>query len=621
VTLDEFLTRIPSARKSGKQWQARCPAHPDRKASLSIGSGDKGIVLKCHRGCETVEVLSAIGLRLQDLMSHRDDRHAAPQPRRRAVATYDYRDEGGKLLFQALRYEPKDFRQRRPDGRGGWYYNLDGVRRVLYRLPELIASAPAALVFVAEGEKDVERLRALGLAATCNPQGAGKWREEYGEALRGRSVVILPDNDRPGEEHAEQVAVALYRVAQSVKVLRLPNLPPKGDVSDWLDAGGAADHLLEMAEACPAWHPTTEAEPTNEADENPALLRTWAEFERLELVHGERIIHELERGELALLAAVTNAGKSTLLRNLAIRLASGSSFEPLVGHGQQRRVLILDFETRAPRMQDDLARMAMNCTHDERAAVRVNLALVCDAFVADEPLSLSHPRHFDFIRAQAFAFRADLIIVDTISAAFEIRDENSNGEVNSRVLKPLYRLARDTGAAILMAHHIGKGNENGDGAERAYRARGASSFGAYAALVLNLGKDSHDKTRRVLSNPKAKGAEFEDAVLQIDPATRWMSVVGVPVNDPPTSYRLVLDLLADGREMKTHGVIAALAGQVAERTIKLCLAEGVKKGDLECPRRGAYRKVQVVQSPIAAAQLALSGKPAASDSDDSELVC
>lgn len=163
------------------------------------------------------------------------------------------RDESGQLLFQALRYAPRDFKQRRPVGKGGWTWNLKGVRRVLNRLPELLAADPGATVFVSEGEKDVDRLVREGLLATTNPQGAGKWRAEFAEFLRGREVVILPDNDQPGRAHAEAVARSLQGVAASVKALELPNLPDKGDVSDWLDAGGDAQALGAMAAALPEW--------------------------------------------------------------------------------------------------------------------------------------------------------------------------------------------------------------------------------------------------------------------------------------------------------------------------------------------------------------------------------
>lgn len=149
------------------------------------------------------------------------------------IATYDYKDESGKLLYQMVRYEPRNFRQRRPDGNGDWIWNLDGVRRVLYRLPELLCSNKDEWVFVVEGEKDVERLYDEGLVATTCPMGAGKWDDNYSEFLNDRKLVaIIPDNDDSGRRHAKEVAESLVRVGVKARILELPGLPDKGDVSD-----------------------------------------------------------------------------------------------------------------------------------------------------------------------------------------------------------------------------------------------------------------------------------------------------------------------------------------------------------------------------------------------------
>lgn len=163
---------------------------------------------------------------------------------------HDFTDVNGNLLFQECKRWPGDrdhaaWTQRKPNGRG-WDYNLSGVRRVLFRLPQLIAADPNATVYIAEGPKDCDTVAALGLVATCNPGGAGKWREDYNQFLRGRDVVILPDNDAPGRSHADEVAEALKAHARSVVVIHLPGLPNKGDVSDWVAAGGTHDELLEL---------------------------------------------------------------------------------------------------------------------------------------------------------------------------------------------------------------------------------------------------------------------------------------------------------------------------------------------------------------------------------------
>jgi putative DNA primase/helicase len=184
---------------------------------------------------------------------------ARPATPRRIAATYAYTDEQGVLLYQAVRYEPKGFSQRRPADGGTWTQSLGDVRRVLYRLPEVLATVHAArAVYICEGEKDADALATLGLCATTAPMGARKWEEGYTESLCGAGVIILPDNDRDGREHGQIVAKALYGRVKRVRVVELPGLPEKGDVSDWLAAGGTKEDLLPLVKATQDWAPAAE---------------------------------------------------------------------------------------------------------------------------------------------------------------------------------------------------------------------------------------------------------------------------------------------------------------------------------------------------------------------------
>ena len=185
--------------------------------------------------------LPRLGITTVDLSGENGRRPAGPPKARRVVATYPYTDATGNLLFEVLRYDPKSFCQRRPGGKGGWTYNLAGVQRVLYRLPQVLAAVRAGeAVFLAEGEKDADALARLGLVATTNPGGAAKWSDSYTNALAGADVVVLPDNDAAGERHAEQVATALAGKARRIRILRLPGLPEKGRVG-LAAAGGTAN--------------------------------------------------------------------------------------------------------------------------------------------------------------------------------------------------------------------------------------------------------------------------------------------------------------------------------------------------------------------------------------------
>lgn len=189
MTFESLLSKLHKVRREGVEWKALCPAHSDKNPSLSIRQADGKTLIHCHAGCSTDAILAALGMEPRDLF---EDGNQA----KRIVAEYEYRNENGELLFQVVRYEPKDFRQRRPDGSGGWIWNLRDTRRVLYRLAEVIG---ARSVLVCEGEKDCETARSIGLVATCNPHGAGKWRTEYADALKGKRVCIIADADGPGE--------------------------------------------------------------------------------------------------------------------------------------------------------------------------------------------------------------------------------------------------------------------------------------------------------------------------------------------------------------------------------------------------------------------------------------
>lgn len=242
-------------QRGADTWMAQCPAdgHDDRTASLSVAQGDVGAVVCCQAGCDTkTAVLPSLKLGFPDLFDQpRKARNRAP---RRVVAEYRYTDELGELLFVKVRYEPKDFAVKRPDGRGGWTYRLgDDTRRVLYRLPEVLAAVEAGrTVYVVEGEKDADRLAAMGHAATCNFDGAAKdgqrakWRPEYATVLRGADVVIIADRDAPGVAHARAIAASLDGKAKNAAVMQAAVDRAHADISDHLDAGLGLDDLVPV---------------------------------------------------------------------------------------------------------------------------------------------------------------------------------------------------------------------------------------------------------------------------------------------------------------------------------------------------------------------------------------
>ncbi|MBV8487593.1 MAG: hypothetical protein JO161_04890 [Planctomycetaceae bacterium] len=222
-------------------------------------------------------------------------RHNGEPVRQTLERVYDYQNPDGTLRHQTLRYRlpdgDKTFSQRRPNGKGRWIRKnvFVGFAPVLYKLPELLAASPDEPVWIVEGEKDVDNLRALGLVATCNPMGACRWRDEYAAHLAGRHCLIIPDNDPPdplrfplgqGREHAQQVARSLSGKAASVKIVELPGLPPKGDVSDFLASGGTVEQLDELASQATEWGPGEWRPSTNGNGQSPPTTHAIAEGSR-----------------------------------------------------------------------------------------------------------------------------------------------------------------------------------------------------------------------------------------------------------------------------------------------------------------------------------------------------
>jgi hypothetical protein len=261
--LENVLAKLSDPKKNGNGWSARCPAHDDRKASLSVGEGDDGTVLvKCHAGCDTSAIVEAIGLQLADLFPKTG---AAPRPNGKApnngptFATvtdaltelerrhgkrsnvWTYYNPQGDPVGSIVRWDRPNGKDIRPVARhsDGWRIGAMPNPRPLYRLPEL---ASAQCIVVAEGEKAAEAARILGFVATTSASGAQAANKTDWLPLAGKEVWILPDNDAPGRKYADTVAAILSKLtpAPAVRVVELPGIPDGGDIVDWIGAHGDA---------------------------------------------------------------------------------------------------------------------------------------------------------------------------------------------------------------------------------------------------------------------------------------------------------------------------------------------------------------------------------------------
>lgn len=456
--------------------------------------------------------------------AHRGTQHGGRAPRV-VVATYDYRDAASALLYQVERLEPKGFRQRRPNGAGGWIYRLDGVQRVLYRLPELLAADRTAPVFVVEGEKDTDALVALGLIATTNPGGAGKWLPEYSEILRGRHVVIIPDADEPGRRHADQVARSLHGSAGTVRILALPDLPEKGDLSDWAAAGGTREALEALVAATPLWEP---ADGTAHDDSPVGIFLAEVEPEEVDwLWHGR-----LARGKLSILEGRPDEGKTTLALDLAARQSTGA---PMPGETTRRApagvVVVTAEDALADTIRPRLAAAGADLTR-------------CLAARPDESPSLDEDG-LAWLRRACARVGAALVILDPLVALMPGKVDAHRDQDVRRMLRPLRTLAEECSVAILAVRHLRKA-----AASSPTDAGGGSvGIGAAARVVMLAAADPQNADGHVLARVKS------------NLSAPW----------PSLSYRLV----------PTAGTVAIEWGAEVSQTAEDLLAAAYAPGDPE----------------------------------------
>jgi putative DNA primase/helicase len=484
VTLETLLSKLGRVRREGSQWKALCPAHSDKNPSLSIRQSEERILLYCHAGCPTEAVLAALGMKARDLYG---DGTAA----QRIVAEYDYCDEKGELLFQVVRLEPKDFRQRRPDSKGGWTWRLNDTRRVLYCLPDLIL---ARSVVICEGEKDCETARGMGLVATCNPHGAGKWRSEYSESLRGKRVCIIADADQPGRKHARDVAASLYCKTESLKIIETPNAK---DLSEWVAKGGVRDTLLELIRNASEWKPTTLVE-------NGFTLLPLSDLLARPDVPIDYIVENLlVAGTVSCIVAKPKVGKSTFARNLCLRVSRGEDFLGL--STKQGECIYLALEEREEDIKNDFRAMG---------AIGIEPILVHAAAAPAEGIA----RLCELVRER----RPVVVVIDPLFRMARIRDEKAYAEVYT-ALGPLIDVAREAGTHVVLTHHAGKAAK----ADAIDAPLGSTAIGGAVCTLIHLKRTD---SIRSIQTVQRIAQDLPETVLEFDSETHTLAL-GVPKLD------------------------------------------------------------------------------------------
>jgi KaiC/GvpD/RAD55 family RecA-like ATPase len=336
-----YAVRVPGLRRAGAELRGPCPVHDGKDPNFTVNP-NTGLAT-CHSKCGCgwdvfgleqalthTEFKTAKAEVFRIIGREEERNHKKPKPELGPiVAAYDYRDQTGKLIYQVTRHDPKDFRQRRPDGIGGFIGSLEGVTRLPFRLQELIAAK--RVVFIPEGEKDCLTLASLGLEASCNSGGAEKFQPEIVPYFVGKKIALLPDNDEKGARHALDVAQKLHGIAYSIKILKLLGLPEKGDVTDFFNLGGTVEQLREIYNTTPIYVPEGLSSPE---DKYIRTLREEIEFagglnEFWNLVREDGIPTPFRKltaalgggflpGEVYLIGSNTGTGKTSLALQFVI---------------------------------------------------------------------------------------------------------------------------------------------------------------------------------------------------------------------------------------------------------------------------------------------------------------
>jgi KaiC/GvpD/RAD55 family RecA-like ATPase/5S rRNA maturation endonuclease (ribonuclease M5) len=530
MKFEDFVSRFEGLKKTSSGYVVKCPAHDDGSPSLSISRAkDGGVVLKCFAGCTAESVVSSLGLTMKDLFVSEPARTFIPPKKTTPKATtaqekpiiekvYSYQDATGKEVYQALRMKPKSFRQRHLVG-GNWVWNMDGVERVLYRLPDILLSKT---VWIVEGEKDADNLAALGFEATCNVGGAGKWLDGYTETLAGKDIVICGDNDEAGQKHVELVFNSLAGHAKTVRLVKLPQTVK--DASDYISEFKTPEEAKNALQAiCDAAHPhykgirlplftISELEASYRAfvrsmAENSFSLGRWLpSFNKL---------RPLVPGELVFIVGDTGTGKTALLQQIAYAAL------PLP-------TLMFEMELPQELMFERFAAMVSKNTCDslERAYAQEEGTLIPELDRRLKNLYICTESKLTLSKIEEYILRSELkigekpkvVLIDYIQL---IAGSGPNRrERMSDIAEGLKILAKSTRTIIIVSSQIARPPKDDTSGPGLHSAKESGSIEASCGLMLGAWRDNGVFKIKVLKSTKGGGGleipcRFEGATMTI----------------------------------------------------------------------------------------------------------
>lgn len=490
-------------RRQGGEWYALCPFHSDRKPSFRVNEGKQTWFCDpCNKGGSVIDFVMLkenidTGAAMQKL-GGKSNTSAAPVE----VAWYDYVDENGAVLYQVVRFVPKTFRQRHKVN-GQWVWSMDGVRRVPYRLPDVMSQE---FIVICEGEKDCDNLGKLGFAATCNVGGAKKWLDSYSEFLRGKKVIVIPDNDQPGKEHADMVIKSLAGKAKGITRLELP--APHKDVTDFITARGenAKEELLKLIEKLKPINPVPDLPVKSMQELEADYIEFINKVETRSLNLGRWLpsfnlcARAMVPGELVVVMADTGVGKTAILQNIA--------------YHSKLPTLMFEMELPGTLMFERFVQLEAKLPGDEVAQLykRGTPPSWCMDHVYVCPQSKMNPAEMERIIGLAelkMGTRPAVVMVDYIGLLAS--PGKSRYERVSEAAEQMKVLAKSTDTIFLVASQVARSADD-ESEVSLHDAKDSGSIENSAGLVLGAWRTDDGSTMKikVLKNTKGRAGRVID---------------------------------------------------------------------------------------------------------------
>lgn len=518
--LDDLLQKLKKAKHTPNGWMALCPAHSDANRSLSVAEKNGKILLHCFAGCKVHSIVGSLGLQMSDLFEA-NGLHVNPPPPVQAktiTAIYEYFDADGTLSYENVRYHPKGFTQRRPDGNGGYIYNLQGVTRIPYRLPEIIQATktPDAEIWLCEGEKDAESVRSLGFAASSFKT----WTDDFNQYVKSAHVVLFSDHDTAGQKQAADAANILSGNCLSVKVIGLFDgepLPKKNgkDISDYIqdalangkDNIGIAERLCQIVEGAEVWTATQTTGQTVLQSDNLFTLRAaneWIMDAKTRPIPKTLFGEFWFENELCILFADTGKGKSILAVQIGESIASGQAIKGFTQTALAQRVLYFDFELSDKQFESRYSEKPANSDyHTNHFVFSPNLFRLEINPDADLPQGVK----FEDFLIQSIEDRlketgSKVVVLDNITY---LRSDTERAKDALPLMKELKRLKTQYDLSILALAHTPKRDLSRP--ITVNDLSGSKMLSNFADSIFAIGESQKDHIIRYLKQIKTRSAE------------------------------------------------------------------------------------------------------------------